>query len=336
MKKLILILVVLAMAAPAVAGTVNFAATDNGNGTCTITYYVTGGVVAPVALGVTVEVTAGNPIKAVTDMDEFFEIFMDDAYDMELDPCDSYVYGAGDPVADPCGPGGKDLPASKFVISMGGLGGPTKPPTKFPKMGTKKDPVVVAVLHSDTQPPLGGTTSGIITVDALRGGVIDEDGEVMDPNGAGAPENVLQLPFTISECFLSDHINQAPESPEVGNPDYDVWVSVGKPACWCYQYQCRGDTDGEFEGRGDNKKYVVLADAQVINAAWLKTIGGVEPEGPYWEDNKDEWICADFDHDSVGRGDNEKRVTLADAQIINGGWLNIIGHLHFTGTPCFP
>ncbi len=316
MKKLILILVVVAMAAPAVAGTVNFAATDNGNGTCTITYYVTGGVVAPVALGVTVEVTAGNPIKAVTDMDEFFEIFMDDAYDMELDPCDSYVYGAGDPVADPCGPGGKDLPASKFVISMGGLGGPTKPPTKFPKIGSKKDPVVLAILHSDTQPPLGGTTSGIITVDALRGGVIDEDGEVMDPNGPDAPGGDLQLPFTISECYQSDWAN------------YTVWkeAPVGKPYCWCYQYNCRGDTDNIGTGLGDRKKWVVLADLQLLGSAWGKRQDDVTLPANYQ--------CANFDRLGTGLDDRKKWVVLGDLQILGGGWGKRQDDTYFADNPC--
>ena len=268
MKKLLLILVVLGVAAPSVAGTINFAATDDGaNGTCTITYYVTGGGVAPVAMGLEVEVTSGNPIKNVTDMDSFFDIYMDYAYD---DPC-NYTYGAGHPIADPCGPGAITLPQSKFVISMGGLGGPTKPPTKFPKMGTKKDPVVVAVLHSD------GGSAGVITVNVLRGGVIDEDAEPMDPNGPTAPDGDLQMPFTISECMplaaTTADFGWLDRPVDKGSTTYAEWAAVGKPRCWCYQAQCRGNADGITNGSSKAGYYHVgTDDFNTIVAAWDTTV----------------------------------------------------------------
>ncbi len=28
------------------------------------------------------------------------------------------------------------------------------------------------------------------------------------------------------------------------HPDYAAWDAAGKPDCWCYEYNCRGDADG--------------------------------------------------------------------------------------------
>jgi hypothetical protein len=267
MKKLLLILVVLAVAAPCVAGTITFDAVDNSNGTCTLTYYVTGaGSVPPVAMGLLV--TANKNITAVTDIDEFFEIYMDAAYSM--DPC--YTYGDGTPIADPDGPGEIALPQMKFVISMGGLGGETKPKTKFPKTGSKQDPATLCVLHSDTQPPNLGSTTGTITICPLRGGVIDEDGEVMDPNSEGSP-GALALNFTISECMpynattVDFGLNDRPV--DRATTTYAEWVAVGKPKCWCYQAQCRGNADGITDG-GTKAGYYHVGpdDFNLIVQAW--------------------------------------------------------------------
>jgi hypothetical protein len=280
MKKLLLILVVLAVAAPCVAGTITFGAVDNNAGTCTLTYYTTGaGSVPPVAMGLLVEVAGGNPIIEVTDIDEFFEIYMDAAFDMEdpCDPCHPYEYGDGTPIADPCGPGQIALPQMRFVISMGGLGGATKPKTKFPKGGTKNNPATLCVLHTDTA-LAGGTTSGTISICPLRGGVIDEDGEVMDPNSESSPGD-LSMPFTITEECMPyaattvDPVGTATgDSPESANPaitTYAAWTAAGKPRCWCFQAQCRGNADGITEGNTKSGFYHVgPGDIDTILAAW--------------------------------------------------------------------
>ena len=277
MQKLLLIFVVLAVAAPCVAGTITFDTVDNGNGTCTITYYVTGaGSVPPVAMGLLVEVTGegSKTIKAVTDIDEFFEIYMDAAYSMDPD----YEYGDGTPIADPCGPGEIALPQSRFVISMGGLGGETKPKTKFPKVTSKKEPATLCVLHSDTQPTVGQKTIGTISICPLRGGIIDEDGEVIDPNvegDTGEPGD-LSLDFEISECMpynatTADPVGVASgDSPESNSSTtYAEWAAVGKPRCWCYQAHCRGNADGITDGSSKGGYYVVAPDDfNIIVSAW--------------------------------------------------------------------
>ena len=75
MKKVLLVLAALAVAPLCVAGSVNLVATDNSNGTCTITYVTTAGP-NPVAMALDVDVSTGGPITAVDVSASFFDIFM--------------------------------------------------------------------------------------------------------------------------------------------------------------------------------------------------------------------------------------------------------------------
>jgi hypothetical protein len=87
MKKLMLIAVVLMMAAPLYAEReIKFTLTGGWDGTATIAWDVNDLDVAPVAMGLTIEVVAGNPIKEVACEDEsdFMEIYMDAAYSEEV------------------------------------------------------------------------------------------------------------------------------------------------------------------------------------------------------------------------------------------------------------
>ena len=122
-----LILMVAAISAPLyAAGGIDFVATNNEDGTCTVSFTATDPCIPPVAMGLNIDVDGDDPcdlITAVSGMDSFFQIFMDYAYN---DPC-NYVYGAGDPVADPCAAGPASLPSHHFCVSMGGLGGETDP-----------------------------------------------------------------------------------------------------------------------------------------------------------------------------------------------------------------
>ena len=340
MKKLMLILMVLGMAAPLyAAGRIQFSVTDNGNGSCTIVYDANSTFdIAPVAMGLTVKVTGGNPIKSVALEDEtdFMEIYMDAAYSMEDpcgDPCTSYAYGTGTPIADPCGPGEVDLVThgNHFVLSFGGLGGELAKTKAPPMSGT-------ITLYADTQeaPAVAGdTVTGTIKLDARRGGVIGEDGEPMETN-LDDPAKAGPMGFTISECFRSDHINQVDVSPQFGNPDHPQWVVAGKPVCWCLQYQCRGDTDGLYEGKPATAKYVVLDDLKTLGSAWQLAITDqayIDNQAQSVETN---FACADFDHYYEGKPAGAKRVTLPDLQVLGAGWQLIVTDVHFTGTPCFP
>ena len=72
------------------------------------------------------------------------------------------------------------------------------------------------------------------------------------------------------------------------NPHYAEWVAWGKPDCWCYSRQCRGDVDGIKTG----PFWIGSLDKAVLRAAFNKT--DIEladiPNG----------ICADFNKTKTG------------------------------------
>ena len=90
-----------------------------------------------------------------------------------------------------------------------------------------------------------------------------------------------------SSCILSDC------------SDYADWVAWGKPVCWCYPRQCRGDSDGLKVG----PYWVQMLDLNALVAAFNKTDSVLEtiPNG----------ICSDFDHMKVG----PYRVQMLDLNI---------------------
>jgi hypothetical protein len=82
--------------------------------------------------------------------------------------------------------------------------------------------------------------------------------------------------------------------------DYSAWAAYGKPKCWCYHKQCRGDADGLLTfGRP-----VALSDLNILKAGFGKTVTelfGI-PNG----------FCGDFDHvTTFGRP-----VALSDLNIL--------------------
>jgi parallel beta-helix repeat protein len=119
-----------------------------------------------------------------------------------------------------------------------------------------------------------------------------------------------------SACFPSDH------------DDYNKWVEVGKPACWCYQYQCNGDTDNLYTGKNVHGKhrYVALPDLSTFLAGWQK----VDTEPGF-----EEWICADFDHDYIESDQIKRRISLEDLYIFSTAWRKFVTDAQFEDNPCF-
>ena len=72
-----------------------------------------------------------------------------------------------------------------------------------------------------------------------------------------------------------------------------MWVSVGKPNCWCYAWQCKGDADGLTEGsaKTGGVYHVGANDLNVLTGGWKKL-----DTDPAFAAN----ICADFDHQTEG------------------------------------
>jgi hypothetical protein len=79
-------------------------------------------------------------------------------------------------------------------------------------------------------------------------------------------------------------------------PNMSNWKAMGKPRCWCYQRQCKGDATGVVEGGAKSGYYWVGSpDLQVL----LKAYQVLEPtfgNGVQGEPN----ICASFKHYKEG------------------------------------
>jgi hypothetical protein len=88
------------------------------------------------------------------------------------------------------------------------------------------------------------------------------------------------------ECLFND-----------GSTEYLNWVSFGKPDCWCYRRQCRGDGDGLMAGPFP----VGIPDLNLLRA-WINKAGVNSTPG----------ICADFDHAAAG----PFRVGIPDLNIL--------------------
>lgn len=115
--------------------------------------------------------------------------------------------------------------------------------------------------------------------------------------GSGPPEGYIfgeteDYYFTPPDCFPRDH------------PDYNDWVAVGKPYCWCYPRQCRGDATDFCYGK--TPYCASIDDLEVLKAAWNNSHLWL----PY--------ICADFDHKPYGKF--QYRVSIPDLQILKENW----------------
>ncbi len=103
-----------------------------------------------------------------------------------------------------------------------------------------------------------------------------------------------------------------------GHEDYDEWLAVGKPLCWCCPRQCHGDTDNRKEGSAKTGYfYVHFKDLNLLIYAWnIKE----PPDGPgiAWPDPN---ICADFDHKAEGSTETGYyRAHFNDLNILLSNW----------------
>ncbi|MCK5175728.1 MAG: BACON domain-containing protein, partial [Planctomycetes bacterium] len=94
---------------------------------------------------------------------------------------------------------------------------------------------------------------------------------VSDPNAENSPQ-------TVSVTFARDCMAET-------HWDYDDWTVFGKPDCWCYEYQCRGDIDGKAQFGGTVR---VFSDDLAIFLPVYGAPGVTSPPG----------ICADIDRSS--------------------------------------
>ena len=101
---------------------------------------------------------------------------------------------------------------------------------------------------------------------------------------------------------------------------YADWVEYGKPDCWCYQWQCRGDYDGMSVGtQFTGIRQITTSDlVGLLGAFNVYEPGGILNSGPgVLSIDGGNGVCADFDHSGVGTPfTGIRRVTTDDLNII--------------------
>jgi hypothetical protein len=269
MKQLLASLLVLAMCAPAMALT--FSLSDGGDGKMVIAYDLDQAAAEGIrGLALTVTRTSGDAaVAASTDFATAFNTFIDFAADVD----NSYsAVGQGHPFAliTPDVVNGEyeveTFPASSFALSMGYL-------APANQLALTEDGTI------EVQFTLTEDSCFTVALDTLRGGAV---GDNLTVNAAGLGNVCLAAPVT--DCVKSTA------------SFYSAWVAWGKPACWCYQKNCRGDLNGSsFLG-----KPVTSADLTLFKNAYNKSDADLALVA--------NGICADINR-SAFLG---KRVTSAD------------------------
>jgi hypothetical protein len=272
MKKLYFLLTVLLLAAPAFCA-VDVNCTADGN-VVTVTYDATADGVLPRAFGLDITVDNGATIEVLDYADPNFWVHPGSIVITDGDVTDEGSAVA--PNTDPGALGG--LGTGGVTIEMGSLYDGNDPcHTTGPDLSG-----VLLVFKCDSS---GADANVIIAGNAARGNVVLETTDEATVN-----YGTCKVVFAEPECL------------KASAPEYAEWDAWGKPACWCYQRQCRGDASGTKLGF-----WVQLADLNILKSAWYKSdalLAGI-PNG----------ICADFNHAKLGF-----RVQLADLNILKTYW----------------
>jgi hypothetical protein len=251
MKKLIFLCVAL-LVAPAMAA-VNFSADDNGDGTLTISYTTTDGDL-PRGVALLLQVTSGDALLTgyvAASADDKMNCFIDYAYSN-----DPYAIGDGHPIADPAGPGALDASGGVAELSLC-MGALDQTENQLP--GDPEGDIATLTF----------TGTGLLTVsaDTLRG---PDSGVVGSELASNLPIVDVAIGGVPPECMMGTH------------PDYAMWEEYGKPNCWCYAAQCKGDVDGLTELSGTVNVFMLDLDVFVPSFGSMQT---TEPG-----------VCADLDH----------------------------------------
>ena len=308
MKRFIMVLLVLLLAAPAMA-TLTITAADEGNsdGWVAITYVADAGDGnRPRAFGLNVAVSDGNVIDVDTSTAQPFRIFMGN---IDINDITGEIDNFGSPVAPntaPDDPG--QLGSPSIVTEMGSIYDPCIPSN--PNQPAYSGLVIRVQVSEDCTLTVSANAARADT------GVILESGASADVNFVAA----TSIPVSFG-CFPEAH------------DDYDEWIDVNSPASWCNPRQCHGDADGieneygapdPFTGEY-NKAWVSSEDIAVLIEGFRQPYSG-DPavDGGDPGSDPDTWIAADFDHtnNEYGAPDpftgeyNKARVSSEDVTVI--------------------
>lgn len=272
MKKFSLIAVVLLLATPALAEVL--ITCDIVDDQVTVSYDSGSDTVRAFALDITVSAGTITAVDPTVDYDPNYNI-----YPGSIVIVDGEVTDSGTPVGStddhPDTLGGIDTDG--ITIEMGALYAPP-----IDENGPPSSEQLLVFTISDTG------ASVTITENEARGGVVLTDGSPAEVNAPGCG----------AVCF-----------PE--GPDYQTWLDVGAPDCWCGSgRQCHGDVDGKEQLVGKYYYWVSNNDLLILADGY-----GKRPfvlDDPDW----DVWICADLDHKEQLVGKYYYRVSNDDLLIL--------------------
>jgi len=297
MKKIILVVAMLMLAAPAMA-TVTITAVDEGSGVVAIKYSSDSGLVRAFGLDITADSStyappAGALITTISDYNvgecnsvtQGYGIFMSNIQIDENGKVTDYSH----PVADPCGPGSP----------LGGL-------------NTPGITIEMGSLYEDANTPPASGTLCKVTVDRdcqLSVAANTACGGVAMENATAASLNLSAFPINVDDVTGFD----------AGHSAYAEFVEWGMPDCWLYKYHCWGDADGKGVPKGlFNDAYRVSAsDMTVLLQGWKKADGsGTNPQDPAFD------ICGDVTRTGVAQGlfNVAHRVGSADMTVLLQNW----------------
>lgn len=288
MKKVLVTLVVLALALPAWA-TVNISCTTDGN-QVTVNYQVVSEPNKVSGFGLDISVDNGAKITSISNLNSKYWV-----YPGSIIIINGEVNDVGTPIGDP----------AKFPGTLGGLN--TSGITI--EMGALYYP---AGDNSPNAPPLSGTLlkfrvdkdcTVTIAENTVRGGVVLTNPSV-DPTVTATGCIVTSTP---PDCFPSNYTS------------FNDWKTMGRPDCWCgtlvpaprtkWPYQCDGDADNKTSGAPYNYR-IFTGDLGLIISNWKKKISDYPATlNP----------CADIDHKSSGAPYNY-RVFTGDLGVIIANW----------------
>ncbi|MHC4310613.1 MAG: DUF7901 domain-containing protein, partial [Planctomycetota bacterium] len=191
----------------------------------------------------------------------------------------------------------------------------------FYQRGTEDDPCIywldvwVDLEPNDNMPEFGWKTSYLHWEDdAVM--EIDDDPWWVDLH---YPDGHPLYPETVDMAFAITTLDCFPQS----DPNYNEWVSMGRPYCWCFPRQCHGDADGDDEGDPKSGYFYVWAnDLAELIAGWKQPYSGSPgADGPDPDLLPDTWICADFTHTQEGDPKSGYfRVWANDLAILIANW----------------
>lgn len=318
MKKMIIVLTVLLLAAPAGAAVVITAVDADGTGAgrvVTVSYNASGETELVRAFALDITADSGAKITAVENVNANYDIFPGS---IDINETTGVVTSPGQAAC-----------SGSFEGTLPGLnttGGVTVEMGSLYEAGVESPPAVSGTLCTFT---VDIDCNISIVANAIRGGIVLENG-VTATGDYTAATNVA-IGGAAPECLSSSH------------PDYANWVKAGKPDCWCDTpegsgYQCKGDADGLFTGKDKvgSRIWVTGTDLDVLIAGWQKLDSAVD--GSIGTTGLGiSYACADFNHSFVGKDKNGSRINVTglDLDILIAGWQKV-DNVSPMNADCFP